>query len=84
MTKHPILKWLKNLWDSALTGGATSALSAFGLAGAHSIGVQVTPLDFKQTGGIFLAGAAIEVLRFIKNKPSPDIMGDEDSTGKEP
>lgn len=48
------------------------------------MGVPVTPLDYKQTGAIFLAGAVLEVLRTLKNKPSPDLEGFGDESTKPP
>lgn len=74
--------WLKNLFDSGISGGASAAIAAIGVAGANSIGVAVTPLDYKQTGAIFLSGTIIEVLKYIKTKPSPDIDEDGDETKK--
>lgn len=76
--KETLWVWTKHLWDSAISGGSGAALAAFGLAGANSVGVAVTPLDYKQTGAIFLSGMIVEVLRFLKSKPSPDF--DESGT----
>ena len=73
--KQLILRWFQNLWNAAVQGGANATLAAMGLAGASSLGVQVQPLDYKQTGAIFVAGAVIEILRFLRNKPSPDLEG---------
>lgn len=78
--KETFLVWIKHLWDSAISGGASAALAAFGLAGASSAGIQVTPLDYKQTGAIFLSGMVVEVLRYLKNKPSPDFDDSGTST----
>ncbi len=80
--KETFLLWIKHLWDSAISGGSGAALAAFGLAGAQSVGVAVTPLDYKQTGAIFLSGMVVEVLRYLKNKPSPDFDGSGDSTNE--
>lgn len=71
--------WAKNLFDSALTGGASSALAAFGVGGAQLLGVSVDPLDYKQVGAVFLSGTILEVLKYLKQKPTPDI--DEDDSG---
>jgi len=73
--KQLILLWFQNLWNAAVQGGANATLAAMGLAGANSLGVAVQPLDYKQTGAIFVAGAGIEILRFLRNKPSPDLEG---------
>lgn len=78
--KETFTIWIKHLWDSAISGGAGAALAAFGLAGAQSVGVAVTPLDYKQTGAIFLSGMVVEVLRYLKNKPSPDFDDSGTST----
>lgn len=78
--KETFLVWIKHLWDSAISGGSSAALAAFGLAGASSAGIQVTPLDYKQTGAIFLSGMVVEVLRYLKNKPSPDFDDSGTST----
>lgn len=84
MAKQTLIQWTKQLWDSGVSGGAGAALAAMGLAGANSMGVPVTPLDYKQTGAIFLAGAVLEVLRTLKNKPSPDLEGFGDESTKPP
>lgn len=74
--------WLKNLFQSAISGGASAAIAAFGLVGANSIGVTVTPLDYKQTGAVFLSGTIFEVLRYLKTKPTPDIEEPEQQQGQ--
>lgn len=72
--------WTKNLLDSALTGGASSALAAFGVGGAQMLGVAVDPLDYKQVGAVFLSGTILEVLKYLKQKPTPDIDEDDSET----
>lgn len=77
MVNQTFLIWLKNIWDSAISGGCNATLAAVGLSAANSMGVTVTPLDYKQMGAIFLAGTALEVLRYLKSNPSPDFTKDE-------
>lgn len=73
MAKQTLIQWTKQLWDSGVSGGAGAALAAMGLAGANSLGIPVSPLDYKQTGAIFLSGALLKILETLKNKPSPDL-----------
>ena len=75
-----VWEWLHRLWDSAVQGGAGAALAAMGLAGASTMGVPVQALDYKQTAAIFLSGAALEVLRYLKTTPSPNIEGHGDES----
>jgi hypothetical protein len=87
MAKLTIQQWLKNIWDAAITGGCGAALAAAGLAGAHTIGIQVQPLDYKQTGAIFLSGMIWDVVRYLRLHPSPDIHGadaNEENENKKP
>lgn len=81
MAKLTFKQWIKNIWDAAVTGGCNSVLAATGLAGAHSLGVDVELLDYKQMGAIFLSGMTWEVIRYIKNNPSPDL---EDTNEEKP
>lgn len=81
MAKQTIKLWLKNIWDSAISGGCNATLAGVGLSAANSMGVTVTPLDYKQMGAIFLAGTVMEVLRYLKANPSPD-FGEEETVGE--
>jgi hypothetical protein len=76
-------EWLHQLWDAAVQGGANAALAAMGLAGANSLGVAVQPLDYKQTGAIFVAGGVVKILEFLRTKPSPDLDSSEDGSNTE-
>ena len=55
----------------AIQGGAASASATFGLAGANSLGVPVTPLDIKQFFAVFLAGAIAKSIDYMKREPIP-------------
>lgn len=76
MAKLTLRKWANTLIGMFVQGGASAAVSTFGLAGAHAVGVPVQPLDLKQVCGIFLAGAVIRTMRFLERSPVPE-FGDE-------
>lgn len=63
--------WAHNLTAAVITGGATSALSAVGIAVADAAGAVVTPLDLKQVGILFVSGAVVGLLAYLKQSPLP-------------
>jgi len=71
MAKQTFKRWAKNLVAMAIQGGAASASATFGLAGANSLGVPVTPLDIKQFFAVFLAGAIAKSIDYLKTTPPP-------------
>lgn len=84
-TKVTALQWLHQLWDAAVKGGAGSALAMAGTGIAHQVTEKVKMLDIHQMGVLFLSGAAFELLRFLANKPSPDVLEhDETNTTDKP
>lgn len=72
MAKLTIRRWLLTGWGMFIQGGSSAALATLGLAGAHTVGIDVQPLNYKQTGAVFLAGAVIKLLRFLEQSPVPD------------
>ena len=72
MAKLPLNKWIVTLFAMAIHGGSSAALAVFGLAGANSLGMDVRPLDLKQAGAVFLAGAVVKTLRFLERNPMPN------------
>lgn len=65
--------WLRNLAAAAIVGGSTTALAALGIVAADSIGVDVRPLDFAQVGILFVSGAVVGLLAYLKQSPLPPI-----------
>ena len=63
--------WLHNLIAAVVTGGSTTALAALGIAGADAMGANVQALDLKQTGMLFLSGAVVGLLAYLKQSPIP-------------
>ena len=63
--------WIHNLVAAVVTGGSTTALAALGIAGADAIGAQVKALDAKQLGTLFLSGAVVGLLAYLKQSPLP-------------
>lgn len=78
MAKLTLKKWGTTFWGLFIQGGCNAALATFGLAGANTLGVDVAPLNYKQVGAVFLAGAIIKTLRFLEQSPVPDF---DPSTG---
>ena len=85
MAKLTIRRWIITGWGMFIQGGANAALATLGLAGANSMGIDVTPLNYKQTGAVFLSGAVIKLLRFLEQSPVPefDAASDEQSNTSE-
>jgi len=63
--------WLKSLGAAAVTGCASSFLSALGIKGAEVIGVQVSQLDPRQLIVITAMGGLIGVAAYLKQSPVP-------------
>ena len=63
--------WLHNLGAAVITGGATSGLSALGIVAADAAGATVAQLDLKQIGVLFISGAVIGLLAYLKQSPLP-------------
>jgi hypothetical protein len=63
--------WAHNLLAAVITGGATSGLSAVGIAVADAAGASVNPLDLRQVGVLFISGAVVGLLAYLKQSPLP-------------
>ena len=64
-------KWFHGLLGGAIGGGATSASSWLGMAGAKAAGLDVPVLNLKSLGVIFLSGAISSALLYLKQSPIP-------------
>lgn len=69
--KEKTKMWLHNLGAAVITGGATSGLSSLGITVADAAGAQVGALNLKQLCVLFLSGAAIGLLAYLKQSPLP-------------
>jgi hypothetical protein len=69
--KDKVQRWLHNLVAAIITGGSNAALAALGMVGADAIGIKVPQLDLKQVGVIFVSGAVIGLLAYLKQSPLP-------------
>jgi len=63
--------WLHNLGAAVITGGATSGLSALGITVADAAGLNAGQLNLKQVGVLFVSGAIVGLLAFLKQSPLP-------------
>jgi hypothetical protein len=70
MTEKTVL-WLKALVAANVTGACSALLSALGITGAQTVGVQVTQLDPKQLLAIVIAGAVVGGAAYLKQSPVP-------------
>jgi hypothetical protein len=70
-------KWLHGLGAAFIGGGATALTAAMGLAGAHSVGADVTPLTFKKIGAVFIFSAISSTAFYLKQSPLPPEEPDE-------
>ena len=64
-------KWLRSLIAAVVTGGATSGLSALGISVADAAGANIGGLNIKQVGALFLSGALVGLLAYLKQSPIP-------------
>lgn len=64
--------WLRGAWTSIIQGGSSAVLGSMGLLGANLVGVPVTPIDLKQTAGVFFGAAIIRLLFFLNTHPLPE------------
>jgi hypothetical protein len=69
--KTTTTKWLHSLFAAVITGGATSGLSALGIAGAEAAGLKVVQLDIKQLGILTASGAIVGLMAYLKQSPLP-------------
>lgn len=63
--------WLNKLLAAVISGGATTALAALGIAGADAMGASVKALDFRQTLMLFISGALVGLFAYLKQSPIP-------------
>ena len=65
--------WLHQLMAAAITGGATSGLSSLGITVADAAGANVGALNMKQVGVLFVSGAMVGLLAYLKQSPLPPV-----------
>lgn len=68
-------KWVYNLLNAAIVGGATAGLSWLGLNGAHGAGMDVPAMNLKGLEVIFASGALSKILMFL-SQGLPQISSD--------
>lgn len=68
--------WVRNLIAAVITGGATSGMSALGIAAADAAGANVGNLNLKQVGILFASGALVGLLAYLKQSPIPPAEDD--------
>ena len=69
--KGTMKKWIHNLIAAVITGGSTAALATLGVTVANTAGAQVTQLNLKQAGVLFVSGAVVGLLAYLKQSPLP-------------
>lgn len=65
--------WFRSLIAAVVTGAASTALSALGIATANGLGVNVPQLDFKQLGIMLASGGVVGLLAYLKQSPVPPV-----------
>lgn len=66
-------QWAHKLVAAVITGGSTSALASVGIAVADAAGAEVRTLDLKQLGVLFVSGAVVGLLAYLKQSPLPEV-----------
>ncbi len=69
--KHKTRLWWRSLFAAGITGAASTALSAAGIATANGLGANVPQLDLKQVGVMLLSGGVVGLLAYLKQSPVP-------------
>jgi len=69
--KRRTAKWIHALISHFVTGGASAITAGTGTALAHSIGVDVAPLNLRQIGVVFLSSGIIGAMAYLKQSPLP-------------
>ena len=65
--------WIRGLAAAVITGGSSSGLAALGVTIADAAGVAVGALNIKQVGIMFLSGALVGLLAYLKQSPVPPV-----------
>ena len=68
--KNP-MTWFYGLVSGSIGGGATAAVSSLGLAIGQAVGIDVHGLDYKQIGAVFISGAVMSAILYLKQSPLP-------------
>jgi hypothetical protein len=63
--------WLKGLLAAFVGGVANSFLSAVGIAGAQTFGINVQQLNFKQLVITTVVGGVVGSMLYLKQSPVP-------------
>jgi len=69
--KRRTAKWVYALISHFITGGATAVTAGTGAALAHSVGVDVQPLNLQQLGVVFLSSGIFGAIAFLRQSPLP-------------
>lgn len=69
--KRRTAKWLYALVSHFITGGAAALTAGTGTALAHSVGVDVAPLNIRQLGVVFISSGVIGAMAYLKQSPLP-------------
>ncbi len=65
-------RWLSGAWSSTLRGATGALIGTGGLLAGNIAGVDVTPLDYKQIGGVFLGAALAHFVIYLNAHPTPE------------
>jgi glycerol uptake facilitator-like aquaporin len=63
--------WLTGLWSATIRGAAGALIGTSGLLAGNLAGADVTPLDFKQVGGVFLGAGLAHFMFYLYTNPAP-------------
>jgi len=69
--KRRTAKWVYALLSHFITGGATALTAGSGAALAHSVGVDVQPLNLQQLGVVFVSSGIFGAIAFLRQSPLP-------------
>ena len=76
--KDPIA-WAWGLVSGMIGGGATAALSTFGLMAGNEFDASIPLLNFKGICIVFVSGALVSAFTYLKQSPLPTLENESGS-----
>lgn len=76
--------WFRGLWVSVAQGATGAILGSIGLVSANLVGVDVTPIDWKQALGVGISAAGLRLLLYVNANPLPEEQEQEEQANPSP
>jgi hypothetical protein len=73
MSAQTRTKWFHGFGSAIITGLSTTFLSALGIEGAQTVGIQVASLEPGQLLSITLTGGLVGMAAYLRQSPLPPL-----------